>query len=88
MASVKLNGTDLGITWTPPFRVEVTDAIRTGPNRLEITLVNSWQNRLIGDRDKKQEEHYTRTNIRIREDWELRNAGLLGPVEVLGETGR
>jgi len=82
IASVRLNGKDIGITWTNPFRIEMTDALKAGRNRLEITVVNSWQNRLIGDRGKPQEERYTKTNITIRDDWKLLGSGLLGPVEV------
>ena len=85
VASVKLNGIDAGITWTKPFRVEVTDALRAGQNQLQITVVNSWQNRLIGDRGKPQEERFTKTNITIRADWKLRGSGLLGPVEIKSE---
>lgn len=82
IASIKLNGKDIGITWTKPFRVGITDALKAGQNRLEITVVNSWQNRLIGDRGKAQERRYTQTNIKIRDDWTLRRSGLLGPVEI------
>lgn len=82
IASVKLNGKDIGVIWTKPFRVEMTDALKAGRNRLEITVVNSWQNRLIGDRSKPQEERYTKTNIKTRDDWKLRKSGLLGPVEI------
>jgi hypothetical protein len=49
MAAVKLNGRDLGTLWMPPFRVEVTDALKPGENRLEVTVVNLWINRMIGD---------------------------------------
>ncbi len=82
MASVTLNKKAIGITWTKPFRVEITDALQVGLNRLEITVVNSWQNRLIGDRGKPKEQRYTKTNIKIRDDWTLRESGLLGPVEI------
>ena len=30
MARVKLNGKDLGILWKPPYRVDVTDALKAG----------------------------------------------------------
>lgn len=46
---VKLNGKDLGILWSPPWRVEVSDALEAGSNVLEIEVVNDWVNRLIGD---------------------------------------
>ncbi len=49
IAQVTLNGKNLGILWKPPFRADVTDAIRVGDNRLEIGVVNLWPNRLIGD---------------------------------------
>ncbi len=85
IASVKINGKDKGITWTKPFRLEITDALKPGLNQLEITVINSWQNRLIGDRDKPQEERFTKTNIKIRDDWVLQSSGLLGPVEIKSE---
>jgi len=56
IASVRLNGKDIGITWTRPFRLEITNTIKGGQNKLQITVVNSWQNRLIGDRGKPQEK--------------------------------
>jgi hypothetical protein len=49
MAEVKLNGKDLGTLWKPPYRVEVTEAIRAGENQLEVKVVNLWINRMIGD---------------------------------------
>ncbi|HWI56466.1 MAG TPA: glycosyl hydrolase, partial [Bacillota bacterium] len=49
MAEVKLNGKDLGILWKPPFRVDVTAALKPGENLLEVKVVNLWINRQIGD---------------------------------------
>ncbi len=49
MAIVKLNGKELGILWKKPFRMDITGAAQPGENTLEITVVNLWPNRLIGD---------------------------------------
>jgi len=49
IAEVRLNGKDLGVLWKPPFRVEVTAALQTGDNVLEVKVTNLWVNRMIGD---------------------------------------
>jgi len=49
MARVRLNGTDLGVVWTPPWQVEVTGILKEQDNHLEIEVANLWANRLIGD---------------------------------------
>ena len=50
--------------------------------------INSWRNRLIGDRELPGEHRLTRTNIEVLDrtlnkrqtKWELEPSGLLGPV--------
>ena len=49
MAQVKLNGKDFGLLWKPPFLIDVTSAVKAGENKLEVTVVNLWINRMIGD---------------------------------------
>ena len=82
IAAIELNGNDVGTVWTKPFRVDISGALQTGNNQLKITVVNNWINRLIGDRGKPQQEQFTRTNIKIRDDWHLQPSGLLGPVQI------
>lgn len=49
IARLRLNGEDLGIVWTAPWRKEITDVMRQAGNILEIEVANRWQNRLVGD---------------------------------------
>lgn len=83
IAKVTLNGRDLGILWTPPFQTDITSVLKDGVNVLQVEVVNSWRNRLIGDRTRPPDRRYTRTNIAVRRDWTLQPSGLLGPVTIL-----
>lgn len=49
IARVRLNGRDLGVVWSAPWRVDLTPALQARGNRLEIDVANRWPNRLIGD---------------------------------------
>ena len=49
LAVVTVNGKKLGVTWYPPFRLDVTSALKAGANTVEIAVTNTWHNRLIGD---------------------------------------
>ncbi len=49
LARVKLNGHDLGVVWTAPWEVDVTEIIKQKGNHVEIEVANLWPNRLIGD---------------------------------------
>jgi len=46
---LRVNGQNFGILWKPPFRADVTGALRPGRNLLEVKVTNLWPNRLIGD---------------------------------------
>jgi (4-O-methyl)-D-glucuronate---lignin esterase len=86
LAEVRLNGTNLGVLWALPFRVEVTDALKPTGNKLQVEIVNFWPNRIIGDQSLPPEKRFTRTNIRkLTKDTALMESGLLGPVRILAE---
>jgi hypothetical protein len=50
LAEVKVNGKAVGMVWAPPYRVDVTGALKPGANKLEIAVTNEWTNRQMGDR--------------------------------------
>ncbi len=84
IARIKLNGTDLGLAWRPPFRVETDKALRPGVNDLEVEVINSWHNRVMADAELPENERLTLTNIRVERKgkfaWKPEPSGLLGPV--------
>lgn len=67
VAQVRLNGKDLGVLWTAPWRVSIADAVRPTGNRLEIEVINLWPNRLIGDARLPKDQRRTKTNVRTYE---------------------
>jgi hypothetical protein len=89
MASVRLNGKDLGVVWCPPWRVDITDTLKAEDNVLEIDVVNNWPNRLIGDGNLPPEKRFTKTNVSAFYNppkkggvHDLLPSGLHGPVTV------
>jgi hypothetical protein len=79
LAEVRLNGRNLGVAWCPPWRVEVTEALKAGDNELEIDVVNGWWNQLVGDPKKER----TKTNIRLKADAQPQDSGLFGLVRLM-----
>jgi len=83
LAEVRLNGKNLGVVWTPPFRVDISDAVKAAGNKLEIDVVNTWYNGLIKDLTLPESQRLTKTNIRLKPSTKPAVSGLLGPVQIL-----
>lgn len=84
IASIKLNGVECGVAWTPPYQLEITNALKEGANDLEIKVTNTWANRLIGDHQLPVEEQLTWTSAPyMLEGKPLLPAGILGDVNIL-----
>jgi hypothetical protein len=81
LAKIRLNGRTVNALWCYPYRVDVSDFLVNGENRLEIGIVNQWWNQLVGD---EQPGAVRKTNVSARLFWKANDglvpAGLLGPV--------
>jgi hypothetical protein len=93
IAEVTVNGRPLGVTWLPPYRVDVTDVVKAGENRISIRVTNLWRNRLLGDRKypdgypggprPKEFQSQVTSTAALKLDDPLQPSGLLGPVRLL-----
>ncbi len=81
MAKVKLNGKYIGGVWMSPFRLNISEALKTGENKLEIEVVNLWRNQLIKDKQRPEDEKYTWIVVdKITSKSKIQPSGLIGPV--------
>ena len=80
IAAVALNGQPLRTLWTPPYRVDLTDAIQSGVNKLTVEVTGTWFNRLVYDAGLPEEQRKTWTISGPAKEEPLRDSGLLGPV--------
>jgi hypothetical protein len=93
IAEVWLNEKHLGIIWTKPYRIEITEFLVPGDNHLVVEIANIWSNRLVGDAltgEKFTNTNITSTNVRglnkLQIPWKevpLIDSGLLGPVRLI-----
>ncbi|XOV92423.1 MAG: glycosyl hydrolase [Bacteroidota bacterium] len=82
MARVFVNGKDCGVVWNPPYCLNISDQVKSGENMIEVQVINTWNNRIVGD--LVQNEHYTKTNAanKFTKDSELLPSGLIGEVKI------
>ena len=82
MADIRVNGQHVAFLWKAPYKVEWTGDLRPGENSLEIKVINTWPNRLIGDAQPGAEKHTYTTMPFYRADSPLTPSGLIGPVKL------
>ncbi|MCQ2147169.1 MAG: hypothetical protein MJZ16_06595 [Bacteroidales bacterium] len=84
VAEVKVNGKYVATLWKFPYKVDVTEYLNEGENDLEIKVVNSWKNRLIGDQQPETTEKITFTSASYYKPTDaVIPSGLLGPVRLI-----
>jgi len=86
MARVNINGNDCGILWLPPYITNITKWLKPGKNNITVQVVNTWNNRIVGDLSDPGKPQYTRTNIKtskFRANSPLLKSGLLGKAKIV-----
>lgn len=84
MAKVTVNGAYAGGVWTAPYRLNITQLVKQGENVLQIEVVNTWVNRLIGDLNLPEYQRSTWSPVNpYTAGSPLQASGLFGPVKVL-----
>ena len=90
IAIVTLNGQRVGLLWKPPFRMDISSALKEGENKLEIQVINLLVNRIHGDFALPAEKRHIRAFGAIEQYRAgaakdgLLPSGLLGPVAIRG----
>ena len=80
IAVISLNGKQLGTLWAQPYRIDMTDAIKSGKNELTVEVTGTWFNRLVYDAGQPEAVRKTWTINGPGKNQALRDSGLLGPV--------
>ena len=84
MARFFVNGNDCGIVWTPPYKARITPFLKAGTNKITVQVINTWNNRIVGDLRNPEEKPFTNTNAKSKftADSPLLRSGILGKAEI------
>jgi hypothetical protein len=85
MARVFVNGKDCGIVWTLPYKAEITKHLKAGTNHIVVQVINTWNNRIVGDVSAPDKKQYTKTNIKykMKPTSPLLKSGLIGKAQII-----
>ena len=83
IAKVRINGKEIATLWKEPYSTDITPALKRGTNTIEIEVINSWHNRLVGDRQTAASPTTFTTHNKFEASTPLQPSGLLGPVRLL-----
>jgi hypothetical protein len=56
ICEITLNGKDLGLLWTPPYKLNIAPYLKMGTNTLTLQVTSNQVNRLIGDAQHEETE--------------------------------
>ena len=76
-AQVFVNGQSMGILFAPPYKLDITDAVRPGRNRIHVAVANTLSNYYAQFEELSRAPIYSGGDLPSR-----RVSGLLGPVRI------
>jgi len=84
MARIFVNGNDCGVVWLPPYKSNITPYLREGNNEIIVQVVNTWNNRIVGDLQNPYQRPITNTNAKVKFTTNslLLKSGLMGKAEI------
>ena len=95
IARITVNDKLVGTAWHAPFKLDITEVLKPGTNKMSIEVANTWANRMAGDAKLPKSERITSSNVvRLPNAWAtpmkeipaadtpLLESGLLGPVSL------
>ena len=88
MADVFINGEHVDFLWKAPYKVNFEGQLKPGKNTIEVKVVNTWVNRLIGDGQPGVEGHsftpvaFYGVKSLSQDMGTLTPSGLMGPVHL------
>jgi hypothetical protein len=90
MAQVFVNGNDCGILWLPPYAARITPYLIAGKNTITVKVINTWNNRIVGDLRSPETIPFTQTNAKTKftKNSPLLLSGLMGKSEIKFVTKR
>ena len=81
IAEVSVNGKSLDVLWKLPYELDITSALKTGVNKIEIKVTNQWTNRITGDGANPNKKVLSGGGFRFGAGGSaLIESGLIGPV--------
>jgi len=76
---------DDGIVWTPPYKARITPYLEAGTNNITVQVINTWNNRIVGDLKNPDQKPFTSTNAKgkFSKNSSLLKSGLTGKAKIL-----
>ncbi|RZF59840.1 glycosyl hydrolase [Sphingobacterium corticibacterium] len=83
LAEIVLNGREVGVIWTNPLEIDVTDYLTRGKNKLEVRVYNTWGNRFGYESRHEPAEKLIQTIATPKYLKDLQESGLQGDVQLI-----